>query len=151
MSLFATARAIAVLAGLCTLAACITNEYAPIGTKGSPYGYTDLRNADGSYMIRVVALHATQAHEYWDRRAAELCGNTSYRKNIYRAEIPVVTTSGYASNPYNPAYGGSYTQDVYGALIMEGYLHCEAEAAQAEPASEPAAAPAAEAAPSPAP
>jgi hypothetical protein len=148
MSLSATARALAVLAGLCTVAACVTAQYGPIGTKGSPFGYSDMRNTDGSYTIRVVAMQATQAHEYWDRRAAELCGNANYRKNIFRAEIPVVTTTGYAANPYNPGYGGSYTQDAYGALIMEGYLHCDAEAAApAQPASEAAATPAEEAAP----
>jgi len=117
------------------LAGCITAEYGPISANGG-YGYSDARNADGSYTIRVVAMHAAQAHEFWDRRAAELCSGATYRKNIFRADIPIVTQTGYASNPYNPAYGGSYTQDAYGPLIMEGYAHCEAPAAQA--ASEPA-------------
>jgi hypothetical protein len=138
------ARVGAIVVSACALVGCITAEYGQIGTKGSPYGYSDLRNADGSYTIRVVAMHAAQAHEFWDRRAAEICGSASFRKNIFRAEIPVVTQSGYVSGPNG--YGGSYTQDVYGNLIMEGYLHCEgeAQAAAAEPATESPEAPDAE-------
>jgi hypothetical protein len=133
---------IAALVAASALAGCITAEYGPIGARGSQFGYSDMRNADGSYTIRVVAMHAAQAHEYWDRRAGEICGSTTFRKNIFRADIPVITTSGYAVNAYNPAYGGSYTQDVYGALVMEGYLHCEAEAEAATAEAASAAAPA---------
>ncbi len=150
MSLRAIARALALI-GVCAVVGCITAEYGPIGTKGSPYGYSDMRNADGSYTVRVVALHAAQAHEYWDRRAAELCGGPNFRKNIFRAEIPVITTTGYAANPYNPGYGGTYTQDVYGAPVLEGYAHCENEPAQAAAVEAPAAPADAQAAPADAP
>ena len=138
MSLRAVTRVGAALAAAGALASCITAEYGPIGANNG-YGYSDAQNADGSYTIRVVAMHPAQAHEFWDRRAAELCGSTAYRKNIFRADIPVVTQTGYATNAYNPAYGGSYTQDVYGPLIMEGYAHCGAPVAQAtaEPAATP--------------
>src|SRR5688572_8921596 len=130
-----------------TLAGCITATYGPIGAENSyGYGYSDLRNADGSYTIRVVATTAPQAHEFWDRRAAELCGSPNFRKNIFRAEIPVVTVSGYAAGPNG--YGGSYVEDRYGSLILEGYLHCEADAQTAaaeqtptEPTQAPEAAP----------
>jgi len=130
-----TTRIGTALVAVSALAGCVTNVYGPISER-SQFGYADTRNADGSYTVRVVAASPVQAHEYWDRRAAELCGSTTFRKNIFRAEIPVVTTSGYAVNAYNPAYGSSYQQDVYGALIMEGYLHCEAAAA--EPTAAPA-------------
>jgi hypothetical protein len=115
-------------AAVLAAAGCATPiVYGPIGQNG--YGYSDRQNPDGSYTVLVVASSPQQAHEFWDRRAAELCGGVEVHKNIFRAEIPVVTTTGYASNPYNPAYGGSYSQDVYGALQMEGYLRCGAVAA----------------------
>jgi hypothetical protein len=65
------------------------------------------------------------AHEFWDRRAAEICGSTTFDKNIFRAQRPIVQVSGYVSNGYGG--GGSYTQDAYGDFIMEGYLRCEGE------------------------
>jgi hypothetical protein len=121
-----SARIGAVVVAAAVLAGCaMTPEYGPIGQAG-PWGYSDLQNPDGSYTVRVVALTSTMAHEYWDRRAAELCGGTNFQKNIFRAEIPVVTQTGYVTGPNG--YGGSYTQDAYGSLIMEGYLHCGANA-----------------------
>lgn len=117
-------------AGACALAACVTAPvYGPLAE--SAFGYRDQRNADGSYTVLVVAPNGAMAHEFWDRRAGELCGGATYRKNIFRAEIPVVSQSGYAVNPYNPSYGGSYTVDAYGALQLEGYLHCAPTAADA--------------------
>jgi hypothetical protein len=144
MSSSALARFGAALFAASALAGCITAEYGPIGANGG-FGYSDAHNADGSYTIRVVAMHAAQAHEFWDRRATDLCAGASYRKNIFRADIPVVSQTGYAANPYNPGYGGSYTQDVYGPLILEGYAHCEPPTAQ--PANETAATPTPEAPP----
>lgn len=117
------------------LAGCATPVvYGPIGP--SAFGYRDRQNPDGSHTILVVAPSAVMAHQFWDQRAAELCGSTDYRKNIFRADIPVVTTTGYAPNAFNPGYGASYTQDVYGAPQLEGYLHCNS--AQVEPAETPA-------------
>lgn len=126
------ARIDAVVLAAAALAACVTPEYGPIGEAG-PWGYSDMQNADGSHTIRVVAQTSQMAHEYWDRRAAELCGGTNFQKNIFRAEIPVVSQSGYVSGPNG--YGGSYTQDVYGSLVMEGYLRCNENAAPAEAAA----------------
>jgi hypothetical protein len=124
------------LLGICVaLAGCATPVvYGPIGT--SAFGYRDRQNPDGSHTILVVAPSATVAHQFWDQRAAELCGGAEYRKNIFRAEIPVVTTTGYAPNAYNPAYGASYTQQVYGALQLEGYLHCAAANSAEAPAAD---------------
>lgn len=132
----------AALLGGWALLGCVTPiAYGPMSAESRGFGYSDMRNADGSYTVRVVAGSGAQAHEFWDRRAAELCGGANFRKNIFRAHIPVVTYTGYASGPYG--YGGSYTQDAYGAPILEGYLHCEGDAETPTAASEPPAAPAA--------
>jgi hypothetical protein len=107
------------------LAGCVTPpSYGPIGHVENQYGYRDSQNADGSHTILVVASSAPMAHEFWDRRAAEICGGTTFDKNIFRAQRPVVTTTGYASNGMGG--GGTYQQDMYGDFIMEGYLRCEA-------------------------
>jgi len=79
------------------------------------------------HVLDLVAMSAPQAHEFWDRRAGELCGGSEYRKIIYRAEIPVVSYTGYASGANG--YGGSYTEDRYGNLILEGHARCGAAAA----------------------
>lgn len=113
----------ALAAAALALAGCVTPVvYGPIGAE-SAFGYSDQRNADGSYTIRVVAQNTAQAHEFWDRRAGELCGGGDFRKVIYRAHIPVVTTTGYAAGPNG--YGASYVQDVYGAPILEGFARCD--------------------------
>lgn len=107
------------------VAGCVTPpSYGPIGHVRNQYGYSDNPNADGSYRILVVAASAPMAHEFWDRRAAEICGSTTFEKNIFRAQRPIVTTTGYAPNAFNPAYGATYQQDTYGDFIMEGYLRC---------------------------
>lgn len=125
MSLVRSGRFVVFAVGALALTACATPVvYGPMAANG--FGYSDMQNADGSYTIRTVTLTSVQAHEFWDRRAAELCGGPNFTKNIFRAEIPVVTTTGYAAGPNG--YGASYTQDAYGALIMEGYARCRASA-----------------------
>lgn len=139
-------RLFAFAVGALALTACATPVvYGPMAANG--FGYSDMQNADGSYTIRTVTLTSAQAHEFWDRRAAELCGGPNFTKNIFRAEIPVVTTTGYAAGPNG--YGASYTQDAYGALIMEGYARCQpsVDATTAPAAAAPAEPPSAEAAP----
>ena len=119
------ALAIAALA----LAGCMTIAYGPIDApKSSGFGYRDHPNNDGSHTILVVGSTSEQAYEFWDRRANELCGGPHFQRNIFRAQRPVVTTYGYASNPMNPAMGGSYSQDAYGGFFLEGYVRCDAEA-----------------------
>jgi len=130
------------------LSGCVTPPtYGPIGSADNQYGYRDRQNPDGSHTILVVAAGAAQAHEFWDRRAEEICGSASYDKNIFRAEIPVVTTTGYASNGYS---GGSYVQDVYGAFTMEGLLRCTDASAPSGTDAAPEAAPSPEAETAPA-
>lgn len=109
-----------------SLLGCATPEtYAPLAN-GGPFGYRDAPSSDGGYTLLVVAPTGQRAHEVWNQRAAELCNGGAYRKNIFRAEIPIVTQSGYVPSAYGGAYGGgSYTEDVRGAPILEGYLHCD--------------------------
>lgn len=143
LSLHTAARICASAVAL-ALVGCVTPPtYGPIGHVENQYGYRDSQNADGSHTILVVAASSPMAHEFWDRRAAEICGSATFDKNIFRAQRPIVQVSGYVSNGYGG--GGSYTQDAYGDFIMEGYLRCEAPAPTAD------AAPAEEAAPTPTP
>jgi len=136
-----TAARASALAAVLGLAACITPAtYGPLGASNSPFGYRDHPNADGSHTIFIVADSAPSAHAFWDQRAQEICGGTAYQKNIFRAQRPVITTTGYAANPYGG--GGSYQQDTYGSFLLEGYLRCEPAAVAttneaAQPAPEP--------------
>ncbi|MFT3726745.1 MAG: hypothetical protein QM759_02845 [Terricaulis sp.] len=117
-----------------TLAACATPITYGALSAGNGYGYRDTHNADGSYTILVVAPNDAMAREFWDKRAQELCGGTDFHKNIFRAEVPVVMSQGYAPSAYPGGYGGSYTSWAHGAFNMEGYLHCNAVANDATPA-----------------
>lgn len=109
------------------LVGCVTPPaYGPISVETGQFGYRDSRNANGTHTILTVAPSAAMAHEFWDRRARELCGGGEFRKNIFRAHIPVVTQSGYVTGANG--YGGSYTQDVYGSFYLEGYARCVAPA-----------------------
>ncbi|MBC7768586.1 MAG: hypothetical protein H7124_07345 [Phycisphaerales bacterium] len=112
---------IAVIGACAALSGCMTIEYAPMSEQHG-FGYRDTQNADGGYTIQVVLPEhssPTLAHEYWDRRAAEVCGHSDYRKNIFRAERPTVHYDSYGGRP--------------GGYILEGYLDC---APSAPPAPE---------------
>lgn len=112
----AIAAAALVLAGCATPAA-----YGPLGPD-APYGFSDHPNADGSHTILVVADSAPNAQAFWDQRATEICGSAAFQKNIFRAQRPVETTTGYTTGPYGG--GNSYQEDQYGAFYLEGYLRC---------------------------
>ena len=105
-----------------SLTACVSHEYARIDpAKKTYFGYTDSQNADGTHMIRVY-LPATipdpnLARQYWDRRAAEICGHTDYRGNIYAAIRQTFVNPGYG------AQAGNY--------IMEGMLDCSSKPVEA--------------------
>jgi len=118
-----------IVSGLALLGCATPITYGPISPESHGFGYSETTNPDGSHTIRTVAPSAAQAHEFWDRRASELCAGAAYRKNIFRAEIPVELYTGYAAGPNG--YGGSYTEHRYGALILEGHAHCEGEPEQA--------------------
>lgn len=117
------------------LAGCATPiVYGPLAA-GNGFGYGDFPNADGSHTVLTIGASAEQAHAFWDQRAAEICGGAAYRKNIFRAQRPIVSGTGYASNAYNPSYGTTYTYDMYGTFNLEGYLRCEGPAAVVEAAT----------------
>jgi hypothetical protein len=104
--------ALSVLAGCADQAA-----YQPIGgeTKSS-FGYKETRTGDGLYSLLVVVPAQggpTLAYQYWDRRAAELCGNINYKKNIFRAERPTQMYDYYGGRP--------------GEFVLEGFLDCHPE------------------------
>jgi hypothetical protein len=140
----ATRMAVLVLTAF-SLAGCITPlKYGPMA-ENHGLGYRDFPNADGSFTILVVAFDSATAQQFWDRRAQELCGDTHFHKNIFRAEVPVVRVSGYAPSAVNPGYGGAYSEDQHGSFYLEGYLRCGGDAAsttvQPSPASDAAAQP----------
>lgn len=107
-----------------SLTACVSHDYARIDPAAKIYfGYSDSQNPNGTHMIRVY-LPATipdpkLARQYWDRRAAEICGHSNYRGNIYAAMRQTFV---------NPGYGAQL-----GNYIMEGTLDCAAKAAEAAP------------------
>jgi hypothetical protein len=122
---FDFARLAAAITVASALAACATPIQYGALSEGHGYGYRDTQNADGSYTVLAIAPGDAMARQFWDRRAQELCGGTDFHKNIFRAEVPVVSTTGYAPSAYGAAgTGGSYTSSAHGAFYLEGYLHC---------------------------
>jgi len=107
----------ALLAGLLT--ACVSLEYGPMGPD-RPYGYKETKREDGSYVLLIQHPDGKKAYEFWDRRAAELCGSKIYEKNIFRAIRPTIAVPGYSATPGMP--------------ILEGYLTCGSAAPAATPA-----------------
>lgn len=119
-------------AGLCA-GGCVTNPGYVMrgGVDGSWYGYSDRRNVDGSYTIRVDLPASTSnpqiAYTYWNRRAEELCGGAFLRKSIHTAERPVVFVQPHQSH-----------QAIRGDYVLEGYVYCETPA-ETPPPDAPAA------------
>lgn len=118
----------AIILGTSVLGACVSAPtYGPIGApKSNGMGYKDTLNTDGSYTLLVVMSSDYGAHQFWEKRATELCAGSEYSKNIFRAQRPVDNYTGYVSNGYS---GGSYTESRYGAFYLEGYLRCSNRAA----------------------
>jgi hypothetical protein len=85
------------------------------------YGFTDTLNPDGGYTIRVLLPPWTEdprtAFDFWERRAAELCGEADYRKHVHTARRQMI---------HNPGY-----TPVAGDYVLEGYAYCNAPAAAA--------------------
>jgi hypothetical protein len=91
------------------LSGCVAAPvYGPI-TLDQPFGYSEQKREDGSYILRVVHPDTAEAIAYWNRRAVELCGSSAYAKNIYQAARPMVM-SPYTGMP--------------GAAVFEGTLTC---------------------------
>lgn len=119
-------RVIFVLLVVACLGACtpVSPAFGPISAE-SPYGYVDRLNPDGRHTLLAVAPSAELARSFWEQRAVELCGGVDFKRNVFRADRPVVKADGYAPNVFNPSYGTSYyTYDSYGNFFLEGYLTC---------------------------
>lgn len=111
-------------AGL-TLGGCASHEYARIDAEtGKHWGYSDLRNADGGYTVRVVLpVGPDLAYDYFNRRADELCEGGTARKSVHTAVRPTMHYDRYGGMP--------------GHFVLEGLVYCDAPAA-AGPVAGPA-------------
>ncbi len=77
---------------------------------GIHYGYLETPNPDGGYTL-MVTLPQGDHFAYWDERAAEICGHTNYRKNIFSAQTQY----------YNTGQG----LGLYLLAPVRGYLYCD--------------------------
>jgi len=97
------------------------------GEGGSPYGYSDLENADGGHTVRVVlpsgSVNPQNAYAYWNRRAEELCGGPPARKTIYTADRAIIFVDARSA------------QAVRGDYVLEGYVWCAVPTAPAQAAA----------------
>jgi hypothetical protein len=98
---------------LVLLAGCETIEYGPAGQKPyARYAYSEQPNGDARYILTMAGpLDAEMAvmKAMWEKRAQELCGNTTYSKAMYRAD----RTSFYGYYGATP-----------GAPVLQGFLDC---------------------------
>ena len=100
------------------LGGCVTDPgYAAMGGPGgSPYGYSDALNGDGSHTIRVLLPASTRdpqnAYVYWHRRAEEICGGTPASKTLHTSQRAVI---------FVDARGA---QAVRGDYYLEGLARC---------------------------
>lgn len=96
------------------LGGCETYEYTRIDHEtGNLWGYSDLRNADGGYTVKVVLPGGSdQPYEYFNRRADELCDGAVARKTVHTAVQPTMLHDRYGGRP--------------GHFVLEGLVYCEA-------------------------
>ena len=86
------------------------------------FGYSQSIATDGSIILKIhapTALGSKTAFDWWDRRAAEICGDSKVVKNIYSAIRPTVTYESYGGMP--------------GDFLIEGYLKCDPPRAPSPP------------------
>ncbi|MDQ3125609.1 MAG: hypothetical protein M3Q74_08400 [Pseudomonadota bacterium] len=90
------------------------------GSGGSPYGYSDVVNADGSHTIRVLlpasTLEPQNAYVYWNRRAAEICGGPPAGTTLHTAQRAVIFVDARSAHA------------VRGDYYLEGLARCAASA-----------------------
>ena len=97
---------------------CVSDPgYAAMGGPGgSPYGYSDVLNADGSHTIRVLLPSSTpdpqNAYVYWNRRAEEICGGAPAGKTLHTAQRAVIFVDARSA------------QAVRGDYYLEGLARC---------------------------
>ena len=100
------------------LGGCVSDPgYVAIGgPDGSPYGYSDVLNADGSHTIRVLLPASTpdpqNAYVYWSRRAEEICGGPPAGTTLHTARRAVVFVDSRSA------------QAVRGDYFLEGLARC---------------------------
>jgi hypothetical protein len=111
---------------LSMLGACTTTPEDYYRSADSPeaggYGYIQSSNPDGTWSLKFrlpVYSGGLGVEALWDRRAAEICGNSNYKKTIYRAERGLV-------------YDYQNYVHVAGDYHYEGFLDC---GARSEPVS----------------
>lgn len=112
------------LVAVCGLGAggCVSDPgYVAMGEPGgSPYGYSDVLNADGSHTIRVLlpasAPDPQNAYVYWNRRAEEICGGPPASKTLHTAQRAVIFVDARSA------------QAVRGDYYLEGLARCAAAA-----------------------
>jgi hypothetical protein len=99
-----------------TLGGCVSHDYARIDAEAGVYwGYSDQRNGDGGYTVRVVLpVGPDLAYDYFNRRAEELCGGEPARKRVHTAVRPTMLYD---------RYGGQA-----GHFVLEGVVYCQAPA-----------------------
>jgi hypothetical protein len=110
------------------LVGCATTQadyYKPISESGR-YGYSERLSDDGNYVLTVTVPTGGEANrlpfEIWDRRAAVLCGGTTFEKNVYKASRETVNAPGAY------VYGGvGMGGGRAGAFTVEGQLTCDSE------------------------
>lgn len=97
---------------------CVSDPgYVAMGEPGgSPYGYSDLLNADGSHTIRVLLPASTpdprNAYVYWNRRAEEICGGPPTGTTLHTAQRAVIFVDARSA------------QAVRGDYFLEGLARC---------------------------
>ena len=113
-----------VAAGL-LLQACVTMEpvvYGPIGPE-APYGYSDRRNPDGGFTVRVMMpgyAAPAELRVFFDRRAGELCPAGVARTNVFQ----IMARESFTSAPY--VYGGAGVGSrARVGVELEGYVYCK--------------------------
>lgn len=97
---------------------CVSDPgYVAMGEPGgSPYGYSDVLNADGSHTIRVLLPASVpdpqNAYVYWNRRAEEICGGPPASKTLHTAQRAVIFVDARSA------------QAVRGDYFLEGLARC---------------------------
>jgi len=121
----------ALAAGI-ALSACQTADlsFGPAGGETRRlYGYSEIEQSPGSYVLKVVHPQAAVIEAHWDRRAGELCEGRPFTKTIFNAAHPTQLYDHYGGRPS-------------GVLRLEGFLECAAEAGsedagEDDPSTEP--------------
>jgi hypothetical protein len=80
---------LAVLLSACAAAPQTVTHYHPQkrGDGANPWGYTDSKMREGTYLVAATYWDTATAVAMFDRRAGELCGAEGYREFTYSREM----------------------------------------------------------------